>query len=284
MVTAMIVEDKGGADTRAQRVIMTLRSTFKAAFLAASIFGLSACGGGEPVDPAMFDAEVQRLADDGDMYGEIFLVLKDQRPRVYGKFRNIALREFGRGRPAREASYVAGLQMREVFLDEILLLSRSASDDNVKDMIDVIIMTYEHLNAENSGDCVRSIEGLPPEKVEKYPADLRKREMQLVVDLLSAPKELANRRAASDQEVVNWMVNLSSSEPAVADMFTLMNEKEKLRDKDAAAVCDGMITVYKRLSYKTAEDRGTLFRGMALMALKQRQALKNAEAPEDAKT
>ena len=68
------------------------------------------------------------------------------------------------------------------------------------------------------------------------------------------------------------------------DMFTLMNEKEKLRDKDAAAVCDGMITVYKRLSYKKAEDRGTLFRGMALMALKQRQALKNAEAPEDAKT
>ncbi|NQY97225.1 MAG: hypothetical protein HRT82_08680 [Henriciella sp.] len=261
---------------------MMLRSTFKAAIVAVSVFGLTACGGSEPFDPAMFDSEVQRLADEGDMYGEIFLVLKERRPRVYGEFRNIAVREFSRGRPVREASYVAGLRMREVFLDEILNLSRSASDDNVKDMIDVIIMTYEHLNEENSADCLRSIEGLPPEKVEKFPAELRKREMQLVVDLLSAPKEMANRRAASDKEVVNWMVNLSSSEPVVADMFTLMNAEKKPRGKDATAVCDGMITVYKRLSYKTAEDRGTLFRGMALMALKQRQLLKNAEASDDA--
>jgi len=284
MVAAMIVEDKGLANKRARRVTMTLRSTLKAAFVAASIFGLAACGGSEPVDPAMFDAEVQRLADEGDMYGEIFLVLKERRPRVYGKFRNIAVREYSRGRPVREASYVAGMQMREAFLDEILMLSRGASDDNVKDMIDVIIMTYEHLNAEDSVDCVRSIDGLPPEKVEKYPNELRKREMQLIVDLLSAPKEMANRRAASDREVVNWMVNLSSSEPSVAEMFKLMNAEKEPRGKDATAVCDGMITVYKRLSYKTAEDRGTLFRGMALMALKQRQALKNADGADDAKS
>ena len=261
---------------------MMLRSTFKAAIVAVSVFGLTACGGSEPIDPAMFDSEVQRLADEGDMYGEIFLVLKERRPRVYGEFRDIAVREFSRGRPVREASYVAGLRMREVFLDEILNLSRSASDDNVKDMIDVIIMTYEHLNEENSADCVRSIEGLPPEKVEKFPAELRKREMQLVVDLLSAPKEMANRRAASDKEVVNWMVNMSSSEPAVAEMFQLMEGDQKRRGKENEKICNGMITVYKRLSYKSAEDRGTLFRGMALMALKQQQLLKNAEESEDA--
>ena len=261
---------------------MKVRSTLKAATLAASMFGLVACGGSEPVDPAMFDAEVQRLADDGDMYGEIFLVLKERRPQVYGKFRNIAVREFSRGRPVREASYVAGLQMREVFLDEIMHLSRSASDDNVKEMIDVIITTYEHLNAEDPADCVRSIEGLPPEKVEKYPAELRKRELQLVVDLLDSPKAMANRRAASDKEVVNWMVNMSSSEPAVAEMFQLMEGDQKRRGKENEKICNGMITVYKRLSYKSAEDRGTLFRGMALMALKQQQLLKNAEESEDA--
>jgi hypothetical protein len=261
---------------------MTLRGTLKATFVAVSIFGLTACGGSEPVDPAMFDAEVQRLADEGDMYGEIFLVLKERRPTVYGKFRKIAVQEFGRGRPVREASYVAGLQMREVFLDEILQLSRSASDDNVRAMIDVIVTSYEHLNAEDPADCVRSIDGLPPEKVEKFPAELRKREMQLVVDLLNSPKVMANRRAASDKEVINWMVNLASSEPEIAEMFELMENDGKRRAKDNEKICNGMITVYKRLSYKTAEDRGTLFRGMALMALKQRQLLKSSEESEEA--
>lgn len=261
---------------------MTYRNTLKAAFVAASIFGLTACGGSAPVDPAMFDAEVQRLADDGDMYGEIFLVLKERRPTVYGKFRKIAVDEFGRGRPVREASYVAGLQMREVFLDEILQLSRSASDDNVKEMIDVIVTTYEHLNAEDPADCVRSIDGLPPEKVDKFPAELRKREMQLVVDLLNSPKEMANRRAASDKEVINWMVNLATSEPEVAEMFQLMENNGKRRATDDEKICNGMIKVYKRLSYKSADDRGTLFRGMALMALKQRQLLKNAEDSDEA--
>jgi hypothetical protein len=172
--------------------------------------------------------------------------------------------------------------MREVFLDEILNLSRSASDDNVKAMIDVIVTSYEHLNAEDPADCVRSIDGLPPEKVEKFPAELRKREMQLVVDLLNSPKVMANRRAASYKDDINWMVNLASSEPEIAEMFELMENDGKRRAKDNEKICNGMITVYKRLSYKTAEDRGTLFRGMALMALKQRQLLKSSEESEEA--
>ena len=261
---------------------MKFRSTLKAAFVAASVMGLAACGGGKPVDPAMFDAEVQRLVDEGDMYGEIFMVLKETRPRLYVDFRDIAVREFSRGRPAREASYVAGMQMREIFLSEILHLSRSASDEHVKEMIAVIIDTYEHLNAEDPNDCVRSIDGLAPEKVEDYPPELRKRETQLVLALLKSPKEMANRRAASDKEVVNWMMNMSTSQPEVAEMFTLMASEKKRGKKENEKICNGMITVYKRLSYKTAESRGTLFRGMALMALKQQQVLKNAEEAEEA--
>lgn len=259
---------------------MKLRNSFKAALLAASLIGLSACGGNEPIDPAMFDNEVQRLAEDGDLYGEIFLVLKDQRPSLYNEFREIAVREFSRGRPTREASYVAGMQMREKFLAEILQLSRVASDDNIKEMIAVIIETYTHLNAEEPTDCVRSIDGLAPEKVDEYPPALRKRELQLIVDLLSSPKTMANRRAASEKEVLNWMINLSSSEPEVAEMFKLM-AAEKRNKKDDAAVCEGMITVYKQLSYRSAERRGPLFRGMALLALQQQQLKRLAEAEDD---
>ena len=201
---------------------MKLRNSFKAALFAASLLGLSACGGSEPIDPALFDSEVQRLADEGDMYGEIFLVLKDTRPALYNEFRSIAVREFTRGRPTRESSYVAGMQMREKFLAEILQLSRVASDDNVKEMIAVIIETYTHLNAEEPADCVRSIDCLAPEKVDEYPPELRKREMQLITDLLSSPKTMADRRAASEKEVTNWMLNLAASEPKVAEMFKLM--------------------------------------------------------------
>jgi len=261
---------------------MKIGGTFKAALLAASMFGLAACGGSEPIDPGMFDAEVQRLVDEGDMYGEIFLVLKERRPRVYGGFRNIAVREFSRGRPAREASFVAGMQMREVFIDEILKLSRGASDENVKEMISVIIATYEHLNSEDPADCARTIDGLPPEKVKEYPPELRKREMQLVMDLLNSPKEMANRRVASEQEVVNWMINMSSLEPTVLEMLPILENTEDRGGEQNEKICNGMITVYKRLSYKSAESRGTLFRGMALMAMKQKQLQKNAAEEEAA--
>ena len=262
---------------------MTVRNSFKAALVAVSVLGLSACGGGEPVDPAMFDAEVQRLADDGDLYGEIFLVLKDTRPALYNEFRTIAVNEFSRGRPTREASFVAGMQMREKFLSEILRLSRVASDENIKEMIAVMIETYTHLNAENPADCVRSIEGLTPEKVEEYPPALRKRELQLIVSLLSDEKTTLNRRAASQKEVLNWMVNMISVEPQVGDMLRLL-EAEKRGRADDETICNGMITVYKRLSYKTAEKRGPLFRGMALLALQQQQLQRLENAEDDVAT
>jgi len=264
-------------------VIMKLRNSFKGALLAASLLGLTACGGSEPIDPAVFDAEVQRLADEGDMYGEIFLVLKDSRPALYNEFRTIAVREFGRGRPTREASYVAGMQMREKFLSEILQLSRVASDEHAKQIIDVTMATLTHLNEENTADCVRSIEGLPPEKVDKYPPELRKQEMQLITDLLGAPKTTAQRRAASEKEVLNWMVNLASTDEDISEMFRLM-EVQKRTGKQNKAVCEGMITVYKRLSYKTAEKRGTLFRGMALIALRQQQLQRLENAEDDVAT
>lgn len=259
---------------------MTFRHRIKASFLALSMIGLAACSS-EPVDPAVFDSEVQRLADDGDMYGEMFAVLKDRRPELYVDFRRVALHEYGRGRTAREAGYLAGLRMREKFLNEILQLARVASDEDVKEMIGIMIATYEHLNEEDANDCVRMVEGEALEKVKEFPGELRKRETRLIVDLLSAPPTVANRRAASHNEVTNWMMNVATLEPSVDLMITHL-AAEKRAKKAAPEICEGMITMYKRLSYKKGEARGTLFRGMALMALQQQQILRNASEEETA--
>ena len=43
-----------------------------------------------------------------------------------------------------------------------------------------------------------------------------------------------------------------------------------------------MITLYTRLSYKSSEDQGTLFRGMALMALQDQQVRRNLNEEESA--
>lgn len=259
---------------------MSVRRRLKAAALACGMIGLSACGS-EPVDPAMFESEVQRLIDEGDMYGEVFQVLEERRPELYADFRKIALREFTRGYGARDAGYLAGLRMREKFVNEILELSKVASDDHVKEMISIMIATYEHLNAEDPNDCVRNIEGLPLKAVKDFPRDLRKRETRLIIDLLQAPQTVANRRAASQKEVTNWMVNLSTLEPEVALMLELMARDER----DTAAngeICTGMITLYKRLSYKKGASRGTLFRGLALMALQQQLVHRNTSSEEAA--
>jgi len=261
---------------------MSLRRGFKAALLACTIVGLSACGG-ETVDPAMFDSEVQRLADAGDIHGKIFITLKDRRPALYADFRKIAQQEFNRGRSARDANRVAGLRMREKFLSEILELSKVASDDHVKEMIGVMIDTYEYLGEEDPNDCARNIEGAELEEVTEFPRELRQRETQLIIDLLNAPQTAANRRAASRNEVTNWMVNLSTLEPSVERMLELLQEEDRGKGENKE-VCDGMITTYKRLSYKKGADRGTLFRGLALMALQQRLLLRNTAEPEEEKS
>lgn len=256
-----------------------LRRGLKAAVLACSIVSMAACS--QPtVTVGDFDAEVQRLADSGDMYGEVFLALKLRRPELYNDFRRIAEREFNNGRNARDSSRVAGLRMREKFLNEILELSKVASDEAVDEMIDVMMETYHHLGEQNPNDCARNIEGLPPENAEDLPRELRQRETELIIKLLSAPPTAANRRAASRKEVVNWMVNLSRLEPSVGRMLQLIEKRDRSKDENKE-LCDGMIVTYKRLSYKKSADRGVLFRGMALMALQQRLHLKNTAEPEE---
>ncbi|MEL6725601.1 MAG: hypothetical protein AAGH90_06700 [Pseudomonadota bacterium] len=252
---------------------MAVRHRLKTAFLAIGMIGLAACGG-KAIDPSTFDAEVQALAAEGDMYGEMFVVLQDRRPQLYASFRKIALYEFSKGRSAREAGYLAGLRMREKFLAEILQLSRVASDEDVREIIHVMIDTYEHLNEEDAADCVRLIEGEPLKSVKEFPRDLRKRETQLIIDLLSAPQTVANRRAASQKEVLNWTMNVATLEPSVELMLTQLTAEKrgKAANKD---ICEGTITLYKRLSYKKGQNRGALLRGMALLALQQQQIERN---------
>ncbi|MEM9570770.1 MAG: hypothetical protein AAF996_04845 [Pseudomonadota bacterium] len=259
---------------------MTARSGIKAALLAFSMAGLAACGGGETVTAEMFDTEVQRLADSGDMYGEVFAALKDRRPELYRDFSRIAQHEFNNGRNLRDSSRVAAMRMREKFLVEILELSKVASDESVDEMIDVMLETYEFFGEKNPNDCARNIEGLPPEKVDDLPRELRERETELVIKLLSAPPTAANRRAASRKEVINWMANLSQLEPSVGRMLALMGKKNRSKN-DNKELCDGMITTYKRLSYKKSSERGVLFRGLALMALQERLRIRNINGTDE---
>ena len=260
---------------------MTFRHRIKSSFLALSLIGLAACGS-EPVDPAVFEAEVQQLAESGDMYGQMFVVLKERRPELYNNFSRHAFREYGRGRTVREAGYLAGRHMRKQLNNELLQLSRAASDEDVKEMISITIASFQHLGDKGPKDCERLVKGEELEQVKEFPGELRKRETQLVVDLLGAPQTVANRRAASRNEVTNWMMNLATLEPSVDLMVSHMANDGKRSKTAAKEICDGMVTMYKRLSYKNAEDRGTLFRGMALMALQEQQIRRNQAGEESA--
>jgi hypothetical protein len=264
---------------------MTLRHRIKASFLALGLIGLAACGS-EPVDPAVFDAEVAQLAESGDLYGQMFVVLKDRRPEVYNDFRRHAFREYSRGRTARDAGYLAGRHIRKQLNNELLQLSRVASDEDVKEMISIMIATFEHIEQENAKDCERLANGEELEHVKDFPNELRKRETKLIVELLNAPQTVANRRAASRNEITNWMMNVATLEPSVDKMMSHLANAETRSKKRSKGVpkeiCQGMVKMYKRLSYKPSDDRGTLFRGMALMALQQQQLRRNTSEEESA--
>ena len=260
---------------------MTFRHRIKASFLALSLIGLAACGS-EPVDPAAFEADVQQLIESDDMYGQMFVVLKERRPELYKDFRRHACSEYSRGRTVREAGYLAGRVMHKQLNNELLQLSRVASDDDVREMISITIASFEHLNEEGPKDCERLVKGEELEQVTDFPNGLRKRETQLVINLLRAQQTAANRRAASRNEVTNWMMNLAKLEPSVDLMVGHIAGDGKRSKKAPKEICEGMITLYTRLSYKSSEDQGTLFRGMALMALQDQQVRRNLNEEESA--
>lgn len=256
---------------------MKRTTPLKSLIVAAGVLGLVACGGQQQITPEMFDAEVQKLVDAGDMHGELFLVLKERRPELYNEFRKIAMNEFSNGRTARQAGYNAGVRMREKFVEELLSLSRAASDEQVTEMIAIVLDTYRHLNENDPQDCVRNIKGLPPENIKDVPKALQERETALVVAMLKEPQTARNRRAASVNEVTNWMGNVVQLEPEIGQALRLL-ESERLKTEQAEQACNGMIDLYKRLSYKKSDVRGTLFRGMALMALQEAGQREKAES------
>ena len=95
--------------------------------------------------------------------------------------------------------------------------------------------------------------------------------------MLKEPQTARDRRATSVNEVTNWMGNVVQLEPEIGQALRLL-ESERLKTEQAEQACNGMIDLYKRLSYKKSDVRGTLFRGMALIALQEAGQREKAES------
>ena len=258
---------------------MSVRQRLKAVFVIGAMFGLSACGG-TVVDPSLFNSEIEQLVEDENIYGRVYASLKEHRPSLFVDYHNITLEAYLEGYSAQDATNIAGLQLQSSLRNELLKLAKVASDDDVREMIKVTIAGFEHLNKEDATDCARSIDGLPLETVKSFPRELRQQELGLLLKLLNAPQSVANRRAASQKEVSNWMNNVATLEPMVALMLTRQANDERTGAQDKE-YCEGTIELYKRLSYKKGASRGTLYRGLALMSLQQRLFHRNTTT-EDA--
>ncbi len=258
---------------------MSVRQRLKAVFVIGAMFGLSACGG-KAVDPSLFNSDIEQLVEDENIYGRVYTSLKEHRPSLFVDYHNITLEAYLEGYSAQDATNIAGLQLQSSLRNELLKLAKVASDDDVREMIKVTIAGFEYLNEEDATDCARSIDGLPLETVTSFPRELRQQELELLLKLLNAPQSVANRRAASQKEVGNWMNNVATLEPLVAQMLTHQANDERTGAEDKE-YCEGTLELYKRLSYKKGASRGTLYRGLALMSLQQRLFHRNTTA-EDA--
>ncbi|MEO1662909.1 MAG: hypothetical protein AAFR51_18110 [Pseudomonadota bacterium] len=258
---------------------MSVRQHLKATFVIGAMFGLSACGG-PVVDPSLFNGEIQQLADEENIYGRMYASLKEHRPSLFVDYHNITLEAYLEGYSAQDSTYIAGLQLQSSLRNELLKLAKVASDDDVREMIKVTVAGFEHLNEEDPDDCARSIDGVPLENVKSFPRELRQQELELLLELLNAPQSVANRRAASQKEVGNWVGNVATLEPKVALMLSHQANDERTGAQNKE-YCEGTIELYKRLSYKKGASRGTLYRGLALMSLQQRLHHRNT-TPEDA--
>ena len=250
-----------------------MRHRFKAAFIALGMMGMSACGNG-PVDLTAFNAEVESLAEADDRYGKMFVLLAEHRPQLYLKYRDVAIAAYGQGFSAKDASFIAGIELRDELMIEIQRLARAASDEDVRDIIRVTTSTFNFLQKESPVDCARYAEGKPLEVVREFPHELLMAETDLLIQLFEAPQTGQNRRAASEKEVLNWTLNVATLEPKVQKMVDRLAE-EKRGKAASAEICDGTIALYKRLSFRKGETRGTLLRGMALLALQRDQIRRN---------
>ena len=170
--------------------------------------------------------------------------------------------------------FIAGIELRDELLLEAQRLSRGASDEDARDIIRVATSRFEYLQKESPADCARHAEGKPLEVVKDFPHDLLKAETDLLIQLFEAPQTAENRRAASEKEVLNWTLNVATLEPEVAKLVDRLAQEKRGKAANAE-ICDGTIALYKRLSYRKGETRGTLLRGMALLALQRDQIRRN---------
>ncbi len=104
---------------------MSVRQQLKAALVIGAMFGLSACGG-EPVDPSLFNGDIEQLVEDENIYGRVYVGLKEHRPSLFADYHNITLDAYLEGYTAQDATNIAGLRLQSSLRNELLKLAKVA--------------------------------------------------------------------------------------------------------------------------------------------------------------
>jgi len=242
-------------------------------------FGVVACGDGggsgsysapskssksfSKYSRADLEAEYAKMADSGDETGRLILALKSYEPALYNEFLDAIIAESKSGKSDYDAGYAAGEAMRPKFLEAFGKAILTTNDKNVNDLIDVALETYKHLNNKDPQECVNNINGLPPSSMTVIPVKLQQRESKLMVKTFEDGVD-RSARAASQDEVMAWMIPLMTADAELSQGFTNL-ALPNLTDAQARVSCNGMITLFEDLKKRPAAEVATLFRGMAQM-------------------
>ena len=245
---------------------MGVHAWIKAGILALGIVGLSACG--QAVDRTVeMEAELTRLAEEGDISGRLFLSLKEHHPQLYADFLAAANEEMKKFQSPERAGYKAGERMRAQFIQTLSEDISQSSDENVSDMIAIAVRTYRTLGDADPQECFRNVKGLPPKNVALFTEELMEQEFELMIKVFEDGRA-SGVRAANQAEINAWIMPIATTQPDIIHGLGLM-EKARVSDAEAKQVCDSMIGLMGNLQRKPVARRALLFRGMLKMAAEQ---------------
>ncbi|MEM9055054.1 MAG: hypothetical protein AAGB16_06990 [Pseudomonadota bacterium] len=216
---------------------------------------------------AEFEAELERMAQEGDPASLLFLALQEHKPRFYRAFMqefDTSLRQAMR-RPDASQTFLEqaaydfmkhnGYRLFDVVFDHPFKLS----DSHMNRLLDWQIKRLEEIQPESSKLCVAFAhdEMRKVQNSVSVSPELQAQMFRLMREVLEAAPP-ATVKAANQHELAAWVDHVASPRYAILDVY----DAETASDYDTLKACQASIHLLKRLQTEPAPERAKLYRGV----------------------
>ena len=226
---------------------------------------LVACSPGGPVlgdekkSAEWVKKELLAAETQGGATGEMFAALRAAEPEIYAKFVDAATRKVAAGQTTQEAGFAAGAEVRPLYLERFIALSRTAADADINELLDYSGDQMQALMAIDPKLCVTVAMGGTDPRVQQLPQAMLEREMRVMARMIRAGQQ--SGAGAAPDELNAWIEKFAAEYPAAIEGLTMMDTPAP-DTAQATTICQSNIAMTEALAKEEPATRARLFRAL----------------------